>query len=1019
MEKPENIGNEGGGKYISLDEVREKLKASGGAEGWRGIEELAEARGFDELLHREFPRQAGPFSTSLDRRSFLKLMGASLALAGLAACRPQRIEKIVPYVSVPENVTPGVPVYYATALTLGGFALGAVVEAHDGRPTKIEGNEGHPATLGSSSAVMQAMILDLYDPDRSKAVINADQASSLQTFYRTARQALANSSAIRILTETVTSPTLAALIKEFLAKHPGAKWHTYEPMNRDTQMAAARAVFGAPMQPVYNFGNADVIVSLDSDLLAEGPGAIRYARQYADRRRVREGSADMNRMYAVVTSPNVTSAMADHRLRSKAGDVEGIAMAMAAGVGAGGAGATLSPEATGFMDAVVSDLNASRGRCLVVAGDQASPATHAAAFAMNQALGNVGTTVNYVDAIEANPVLSRESIAELCADLESGAATAVLILGGNPVYTTPGSLGFGDLLRKAKFSARLGMYVDETSELCQWHVPMAHDLEAWGDARAFDGTASIIQPLIEPLYEGLSAIELMDGLLGRKRNGYDIVRANWQRSGIGGDFDKAWSKALNEGMIPNTASAPNNPAASMGAVLGLTVRKGSDLEVNFRPDATIYDGRFANNAWLQELPKPIHKLTWDTVIQVSLATAEKLGWNPVEGFRGGETSVPVYALTVNGKTVEGPLWVSYGHADDCVTVTLGGGRQKGGVVQEGIGFDVNPLRTNDSPWIANGAKLTNTGKRYDLASTQLHHNMDSRDLVQSATLEKFEHDPSHVVAHVHGPEGEMSMYPERKWDGNAWGMSIDNTVCIGCNACVIACQAENNIPTVGKHELARGREMHWLRIDRYFHGPSLDNPETLQMPVPCMHCEQAPCEVVCPVAATTHGVEGLNEMVYNRCVGTRYCSNNCPYKVRRFNFYHFADNYTSPLPSPEDSPVLKLLNNPNVTVRGRGVMEKCTYCVQRINHARKAAKKENRPVEDGEIVTACQAACPTQAIVFGNINDKESKVAKLKAEPHDYSLLSELNTRPRTTYLVKITNPSPSLATATEGGEGH
>jgi molybdopterin-containing oxidoreductase family iron-sulfur binding subunit len=457
----------------------------------------------------------------------------------------------------------------------------------------------------------------------------------------------------------------------------------------------------------------------------------------------------------------------------------------------------------------------------------------------------------------------------------------------------------------------------------------------------------------------------------------------------------------------------------MGAVLGLTVRRGSDLEVNFRPDATIYDGRFANNAWLQELPKPIHKLTWDTVIQVSFATAEKLGWNPVEGFRGGETSVPVYALTVDGKTIEGPLWVSYGHADDCVTVTLGGGRTKGGVVQEGIGFDVNPLRTNDSPWMASGAKLTNTGKRYDLASTQLHHNMDSRDLVQSATLEKFEHDPSHVVAHVHGPEGEMSMYPERKWDGNAWGMSIDNTVCIGCNACVIACQAENNIPTVGKHELARGREMHWLRIDRYFHGPSLDDPETLQMPVPCMHCEQAPCEVVCPVAATTHGVEGLNEMVYNRCVGTRYCSNNCPYKVRRFNFYHFADNYTSPLPSPEDSPVLKLLNNPNVTVRGRGVMEKCTYCVQRINHARKAAKKENRPVEDGEIVTACQAACPTQAIVFGNINDKNSKVAKLKAEPHDYSLLPELNTRPRTTYLVKITNPSPSLTTASEGGEGH
>jgi len=1017
MDMPENT--ETGGKYLSLDEMREKLKESGGAEGWRGIEELAEAKGFDELLHREFPRQAGPFSASLDRRSFLKLMGASLALAGLAACRPQRIEKIVPYVSVPENVTPGMPVYYATALTLGGFALGAVVEAHEGRPTKIDGNESHPATLGSSSAVMQAMILNLYDPDRSKSVHNVDQASSLEVFYKAARQAFEDSGDVRILTETVTSPTLASLIKEFISKHPGSKWHVYEPMNRDSQMAASNAVFGAPLQPVYNFSNADVIVSLDSDFLAEGPGAIRYARQYADRRRVRKDSVDMNRLYAVVTSPNVTSASADHRLRSKGSDVEAIALAMAAGVGAGGAGATLSPEASEFVAAAVADLNASRGRCLVVAGDQASAATHAAAFAMNQALGNLGTTVNYVDAVEANPVLSRESIAELCADLESGEARNVLVLGGNPAYTTPGSLRFGELLRKAKFSAHLGMYADETSDLCLWQIPLAHDLEAWGDARAFDGTASIIQPLIEPLYDGSSAIELMDGLLGRKRNGYDVVRSFWQREGMGGDFAKAWTQSLNAGTVPNTARAPKNPAASMGAVLGLTSRKGSDLEVNFRPDATIYDGRFANNAWLQELPKPIHKITWDTVIQVSLATAEKLGWNPVEGFRGGETSVPVFALTIDGKTVEGPLWASYGHADDCVTVTLGGGRRRGGVVQEGIGFDVSPLRSNDSQWMASGAKLTNTGKRYDIATTQLHHNMDGRDLVQSATKEAFEHDPEHVVAHVHGPQGEMSMYPERKWDGNAWGMSIDNSVCIGCNACVIACQAENNIPTVGKHEVARGREMHWIRIDRYFHGPSLDDPETLQMPVPCMHCEEAPCEVVCPVAATTHGVEGLNEMVYNRCVGTRYCSNNCPYKVRRFNFYHFADNYTSPLPSPEDSPVLKLLNNPDVTVRGRGVMEKCTYCVQRINHARKAAKKVNRKIEDGEIITACQAACPTQAIVFGNINDKDSKVAKLKAEPHNYSLLKELNTRPRTTYLVKIKNPSPGLAPAQEGGEGH
>ncbi len=1007
------------GKCVSLDDVRDRLRANGGKAGWRGIEELAETEGFKELLHREFPRQAAPWSTAVDRRSFLKFMGATLALAGLSACRPQRIDKIVPYVKVPENIIPGVPVYYATALTLGGFALGAVVEAHDGRPTKIEGNEKHPSTLGSSSAMMQAMILDLYDPDRSKAVLNVGQASGLDTFYSQARKALASPGGVRVLTETVTSPTLAALVNEFLAKFPGSKWHTYEPVNRDNQIRAAQAVFGAPVQPVYNFANADIVVSLDSDFLTFGPGAIRYARDYADRRRVREGRADMSRMYAIVTSPSSTSASADHRLRLKSSDLEAAALSLAAGVGAGGAGANLSPVATAFLQAVTDDLNAHRGRCIVIAGDQASPAVHGAAFAMNQALGNLGTTVNYVDAIESNPISSSESLADLCADLESGAATSVFILGGNPGYTAPASARFIDLLKKAGFSAHLGMYVDETSDVCTWHVPMAHDLEAWGDAKAFDGTASIIQPLIEPLYNGLSAIELLDGLLGRKRNGYDIVRAYWQRSGMGASFENGWKKALNEGSIPGTAGTPRNAAASMGAVLGITAQAGTGIEVNFRPDPTIYDGRFSNNAWLQELPKPIHKITWDTVIQVSPAMAAKVGWNPVEGFRGGDLSVPVFALTVNGETVEAPIWMTPGHAEDCVTVTLGGGRRKGGVVQEGAGFDPSALRTLNGQWLASGATLTNTGKRYEIASTQLHHSMDDRDIVQTATRAEFEHDPSHLTAHVHGPQEEMSMYPDRKWNGNAWGMSIDNTVCIGCNACVVACQAENNIPTVGKLEVSRGREMHWIRIDRYFHGPSLDDPETLQMPVPCMHCEQAPCEVVCPVAATVHGVEGLNEMVYNRCVGTRYCSNNCPYKVRRFNFYHFADNYTSPLPSPEDSPVLKLLSNPDVTVRGRGVMEKCTYCVQRINDARKHAKKEDRAVKDGEIVTACQAACPTQAIVFGNINDPESKVAKLKAEPHDYTLLAELNTRPRTTYLVKITNPSPSLAGSSEGGEGH
>ena len=1006
------------GKCVSLDDIRERLRANGGAEGWRGFEELAEAEGFDELIHREFPRQAAPWSTGVDRRSFLKLMGASLALAGLTACRPQRIDKIIPFVKVPEDIVPGMPAYYATALTHGGFALGAIVEAHEGRPTKIEGNPDHPATLGSSSAIMQAMILDLYDPDRSKAVLNVGNASSFDTFYSAARKALAQPSGVRILTESVTSPTLSGLINEFLARYPGSKWHTYEPLNKDNQWVASEAVFGRAVQPIYDFSQADVILALDSDFLSVGPAAIRYARDYADRRRVREGSTEMNRMYAVTSVPHSTSASADHRLRLKPSEIESFAFAVAAGVGAGGAGANMAPEAIAFMEAVVEDLNAHRGSSAVIVGEQASPALHALAFAMNQALGNVGATVTFAEPVEVNAESSSASISSLLSEMEAGTATAIIVVGGNPVFTVPDPK-FGNLLRKARFSAHLGMHVNETADVCKWHLPMSHDLEAWGDAKAYDGTVSIIQPLIEPLYGGLSAIELIDGLLGRRREGYDITRSAWQRAGIGADFEAGWKQALNIGSLPKSGAASQVGAASMGAALSLAASQQSGIEGIFRPDINVLDGRYANNAWLQELPKAITKVAWDTVIQLSPATAHQLGWNPTEGFRGGEVSVPVYSLEVGGKKVEGPIWVTPGHADGCVTVALGGGRRKGGVVQEGVGFDVNPIRSLQTQWQASGVTLTNTGRRFDIACTQLHQGMDGRDLVQTATKEKFEHDPEHVLAHVHGPEGEMSMYPERKWDGNAWGMSIDNTVCIGCNACVVACQAENNIPTVGKHEMKRGREMHWIRIDRYFHGPSMDDPETLQMPVPCMHCEQAPCEVVCPVAATVHGVEGLNEMVYNRCVGTRYCSNNCPYKVRRFNFYHFADNYTSPLPSPEDSPVLKLLANPDVTVRGRGVMEKCTYCVQRINDARKKAKKANRPIEDGEIVTACQAACPTGAIVFGNINDKNSQVAKLKAQPHDYSLLKELNTRPRTTYLVKISNPSAKLGATAGEGEGH
>jgi molybdopterin-containing oxidoreductase family iron-sulfur binding subunit len=753
--------------------------------------------------------------------------------------------------------------------------------------------------------------------------------------------------------------------------------------------------FGDDVNTVLHLDQAEVILALGADVLFCHPGTLRYAHDFASKRRVRGEQKTMNRLYAVDSTPSATGAMADHRLRMRASEIAGFTWALAAELGVLAQQSSQPPETTPYADwikTVVQDLQHHRGTSVVVAGRQQPPAVHALVHAMNRALGNVGQTVTYTAPVVARPVDQVASLQDLVQDMAAGRVEVLIILGGNPVYTAPADIDFAKHLAEVKTSVHLSVYHDETSALCQWHVPETHYLESWGDARAYDGTVSLIQPLIAPLYQGKSAYELLAVLMQQAEvSGHELVKAYWQGQHQGDNFENFWRTALHDGLIADTALPPKQVALrrELSMELAASPAPVSGLEIMFQADPTIWDGRFANNGWLQELPKPLSKLTWDNAALLSPSTAERLGLRNAE----------VIELHYQGRSVRAPVWILPGHADAAVTVHLGYGRWRAGRVGNGAGFNAYALRTSDTLWFGGGLELRKTGASYRLATTQHHHTMDGRSIILAAPLTYYLEHPQFVEAEIKKPQTDETMYTLYEYPGYAWGMTIDLTTCIGCNACVIACQAENNIPVVGKDEVIRGREMHWIRIDRYYKG-SLDNPEVYQQPVPCMHCEKAPCEVVCPVYATVHDDEGLNDMIYNRCVGTRYCSNNCPYKVRRFNFLQYADFHTTSL---------KLLRNPEVTVRSRGVMEKCTYCVQRINHARITAKLEDRPIRDGEIVTACQAACPTGTIIFGNLNDPHSQVSRLKREPLNYALLAELNTRPRTTYLAKLHHPHAAL----------
>ncbi len=939
---------------------------------------------------RESSEEMVARAARMDRRELLKFGGVSLALAGLTACTRQPAEKIVPYVRQPEEIVPGKPLFFATAMTLGGYATGLLVESNMGRPTKAEGNPLHPASLGATDAFSQAALYGLYDPDRSETVTYLEEIRAWPAFLSAMRNALEKAKerkgrGLRLMTETVGSPTLSAQLRALMMELPEARWHQWEPANRDNVWAGAAAAFGQPLDTVVQFSDADVILSLDADFLACGPGHLRSVREFSARRRSRERGR-MNRLYAVESTPGVTGACADHRQPMRAADVETFARSVAVLVGVGSA----SVQPTPFARAVAEDLKAHRQRSLVLAGDGQPPAVHALAHAMNAALENAGSTVSYIDPVPARPESQAESLQRLVADMEAGEVETLIILGGNPVFTAPADVPFAKALEKVRLRAHLSPYQDETSALCQWHVPEAHFLESWSDARAFDGTASIVQPLIAPLYGGRTAHEAVAALTNQpERSSHEIVRDYWKDK-LGPDFEASWRRALHDGVIAGTASAPKSVAVRPQITRSPAQPITPSLEIVFRPDPTIYDGRFANNAWLQELPKPITKLTWDNALLLSPLTAGRLG----------VVSNEVVRLKYRGRSIEAPVWILPGHAEESATLHLGYGRTHAGKFGSKTGFNTYALLTADALAGGAGLEIARTGRRYDLVTTQQHQTMEGRALVRAGTLDEYEKNPRFAKEIVEAPGPSDSAYPPYPAHEYAWAMAIDLNACTGCNACVVACQAENNVPVVGKHEVSRGRAMHWIRVDRYFEGDPA-NPRTFHQPVPCMHCENAPCELVCPVAATAHSAEGLNDMVYNRCVGTRYCSNNCPYKVRRFNFFHYATQFRAPS--------MRMLSNPDVTVRWRGVMEKCTYCVQRINGAKIASEKENRRVQDGEIVTACQQACPAGAIVFGNLRDPESRVAKMKATPVNYGLLEDLGTRPRTTYLAAVHNPNPAV----------
>ena len=977
-----------------------------GRKYWRSLSQLSGTPEFKQWVEREFPEGATDAASAGSRRSLLKLMAASFGLAGLAACR-RPVEKILPHAKGVEGLIHGKPLHYATVATVGGAATGLMVQTHEGRPTKVEGNEKHPASLGATSAHMQSLVLSLYDPDRARGVRKAGARSSWDEFTAWANgefsaEKQGDGAGLRILAERSSSPSLKSVREQLAKKFSKAQWVEYDSVNFDTPRLGAQLAFGQHFEAHYAYDKADVVVALDADFLGLDSQSILPVKQFSAKRRVANHESKINRLYAAESNYTVTGAMADHRLRLRASDVGALAVALAKELNVGGGELKVLSSKPGaaekFVAAVAKELLAAKGRSIVVAGPRQPAEVHALVALINQALGNTGVTVTYTPPV-VNADDSVAAVKQLVSDLNAGQIKTLVVLGGNPVYTLPGDLNFADAMKKAASTVVLAAEENETWVAAQWQLPEAHPFEAWGDARALDGTASIQQPLVAPLYYGKPAIEVAAMIAGlEKTSAHDIVKTYWSAQ-WGAAADKTWKLSLYNGFIEGTKLEAVKPAADIAKVYASIApalkAAPAGLEIVFYPGHSTYDGRFANNAWMQEAPDPMTKLVWDNAALLSAATAQKLG----------VTTGSIVNVQVGGRGTDVPVMVMPGHADDSISLTLGYGRAACGRVGRGVGHRVEFVRTAAAFHFAQ-ASATPNGNSYSLVTTQEHHTLEepitgkTRPIVLEATMEEYQHHPDHFEHAVHVPE-VVNMFPQFDWSkGAQWGMTIDLNACTGCNACLVACQAENNIPVVGKDQVKRGREMHWIRLDRYFTGDQND-PQVVNQPMACVQCENAPCESVCPVAATAHSPEGLNDMAYNRCVGTRYCANNCPYKVRRFNFL----NWNKDLAESQ-----KMVFNPDVTVRMRGVMEKCNYCVQRIQEAKIEAKANNRAeLKDGDVRSACQQVCPADAIVFGNINDPNSKVARMKKQQRDYILLEELNIKPRTSYLGKLRNPNPEL----------
>ena len=963
---------------------------------WRSLEELAETPEFTAIVEREAPRFRD-IVNALDRRRFLQLMAASMALGGLSGCGPEEnVRQLVPYVEAPENVVPGRNRYYTGATIQDGYATGVLVAHQMARPIKVEGNPDHPASLGAASAIMQASILDLYDPRRAQTLFGEGHIATWESFISVLngrRETLlaGKGEGLRVLTGAVTSPLFAAQMAKLQQQFPEMRWHQWEPLHRDNEFAAATRSFGKPVDKILDLSKADRIFAVESDLISAAPGALAYARQFAAKRRPAETGGKMSRVYAIESTPTLLGAKADHRLAMRPDEIASALRHLAGLLGAGPQQWTQAENAhAAWLKAVADDLNHNKGKALLHAGREQGVEVHLLTDAINHALGAFGSTVSLIAPVEAMPSSRQQSISELTGDMASGKVDTLIILGANPVYDAPPELDFAARLRSVPFSISLARYDDETAIACKWSIPAVHEFESWSDARAFDGTVTMLQPQARPLYGGRSTHEILAVLLGdASPDSYAMLRDFWQERAQDekwGEFEDFWHKALQVGIVPDTAAAPLSltPNADIATQLqGDPPPAKPILQALFRADEANWDGRYANNAWLLEMPRAFTRLTWDNAALIAPGTAKRLGLKTND----------VVEISLAKTKLKAPVYVLPGQAADCITLPLGWGRTVGGLAA-GAGFDAYAARRADAAWVVKITSLTKTGETHKLATTQDQDRVLGRDLVLEGDLDQFNSDPGKIVP----PKKTKSLYPPFQYPDRAWAMSIDMDSCIGCQACVVACQAENNVPIVGKDQVLAGRAMHWLRVDRYYSG-SADAPDTAFEPMPCMHCEQAPCEVVCPVHATVHDHEGLNLMVYNRCVGTRFCSNNCPYKVRRFNFYGYANKNDRP---PESW-------NPEVTVRDRGVMEKCTYCIQRIRTTQIDAAKEDRKIGDGEVRTACQQSCPTQAIVFGDRNDKGSAVAKRKASPIDYVLLDELNTRPRTSYSALIRNPNPAI----------